>query len=96
MSSHDRWKKTGQGDYSLRWRLKSWVDRRLSPEDGRQRLMMAASAPPKAWRSTWKRVYIRRIRPLLPNRAAVPFTPEELIFSLTISAPLQPGLVFCT
>jgi hypothetical protein len=96
MSSLDRREKTGQGDFSLNWRLKSWVDRRLAPEGGRERLLRAAGAPPKAWRSIWKKVYISFIRPLLPHRAGSPFSAEDLISSVTMFSHLHSGIFICT
>jgi hypothetical protein len=96
MSLRDRLPDTSQRDAPLGWRLKSWVARRPLPQDGRQRLMEAAGKPPKAWRSIWKRFYLRRVRPLLPNRAAVPFSAEDLFSSVTMLSSLHFGCIMCT
>ncbi len=74
MNSHDRWSDTGEKDESLGWRLKSWVARHPSPQDGRRQLLEKIGERSKARRNSWQRFYNRRIRPLLPNRAAVPFS----------------------
>ena len=80
----------------LGWRLKSWVDRQPSPEAGRQRLLAAAGEVPNPRRRQWELIYARLIRPLLPNRAAMPFSAEDLISSVTMFSALHAGCVICT
>ena len=96
MSLHDPWKDNRPRSDSLTWQLKSWVTRRPLPQDGRQRLMEAAGEPPMAWYSIRKKFYLRRIRPLLPNRAAVPFSAEDLLSAVTMLSSLHSGCIICT
>jgi hypothetical protein len=95
MNLHDRWSDAGQKDDSLSWRLKSWVARHPSPHGGRRRLLETAGERSKARRNFWQRIYTRRIRPLLPNRAAVPFSAEDLICSVTMFSQLHSAYFTC-
>lgn len=95
MNSHDRWSDAGQKDESLGWRLKSWVARHPPLRDGRRLLLETAGERPKARRNSWQRFYTRRIRPLVPNRAAVPFSAEDLICSVTMFSQLHSAYFTC-